>query len=379
MNTLGIDKAPGETRVVVAMSGGVDSSVTAALLKSEGYDVIGVTLQLRPGAAAQGEEGVCCAGQDIYDAQRVADSLGITHYVLDFEKKFSKKVVEEFVESYLRGKTPVPCVLCNQDVKFGDLIVTARDMGADALATGHYVRRAEGPLGLELHRAVDDTRDQSYFLFATTKDQLSFLRFPLGDKTKKETRALAKHFKLSIAEKEDSQDVCFAPNGDYAKVVSKLRPGAIETGEIVDLQGNVLGRHEGIVHFTVGQRRGLNVHNREGDDNEPLYVIRLDAERQRVIVGPREALAQKEVHLHHINWLGDVVPEEGIEVTVRLRSTQPLTSGRFFRTGSSGAYIFFPEPIYGVAPGQAGVVYQGSRLLGGGWIEEHHEKVGVGG
>ncbi len=374
MNTLGFDKRPEKTRVVVAMSGGVDSSVTAALLKEEGYDVIGVTLRLYDQGAAAPEKGAYCAGQDIYDAVRVAKGLGIPHHVLDYENKFSKNVVEQFVESYLRGKTPIPCVLCNQGVKFGDLMVTARDMGADALATGHYVRRVHGDSGPELHRAVDDARDQSYFLFATTREQLDYLRFPLGDKTKDQTRLLAERFNLPTAEKADSQDICFAPNGDYARVVTKLRPEAVIPGEIVDTQGNVLGKHDGIIHFTVGQRRGLNIHDRAGDSNEPLYVIRLDAERQRVVVGPREALAKKEVHLHHINWLGGNVPENGIDVTVRLRSTQPPAPGRFFRTPGNGGYVLFADAVYGVAPGQAGVIYEGTRLLGGGWIDVHHER-----
>src|SRR3984885_4878418 len=267
MNPLGFDKAPKDTRIVVAMSGGVDSSVTAALLAEQGYDVVGVTLQLYDHGAAVGRKGACCAGQDIYDAHRVAEKIGIPHYVLDYESKFSQSVMDDFADSYLRGETPIPCVRCNQSVKFRDLLAVARDLGGDALATGHYVRRVMGAHGPELHRAKDASRDQSYFLFATTREQLDYLRFPLGDLPKPEVRALAERFNLPVAAKPDSQDICFVPDGDYASVVGKLRPGAIDPGDIVDEQGRVLGRHEGIIHFTVGQRRGLNINDRTGEEN----------------------------------------------------------------------------------------------------------------
>lgn len=298
MNSLGIHKPPAETRVVVAMSGGVDSSVAAALLAEQGYDVVGVTLQLYDHGAAVARKGACCAGQDIYDARRVADMVGMPHYVLDYESRFSQSVMDDFADSYLRGETPIPCVRCNQTVKFRDLLQTARDLGAEALATGHYVRRVVGKAGPELHRAADPAKDQSYFLFATTPEQLAFLRFPLGGLSKAETRALAERLDLPVAAKPDSQDICFVPNGGYASVVEKLRPGAVEPGEIVDLQGRVLGRHDGIIHFTIGQRRGIGI---AGD--EPLYVVRLEPEAHRVVVGPRAALARDRVTVRALNWL----------------------------------------------------------------------------
>jgi tRNA-specific 2-thiouridylase len=368
MNSLGFNKEPAATRIVVAMSGGVDSSVTAALLAEQGYDVVGITLQLYDHGMAVGRKGACCAGQDIYDAHRVAEKIGIPHYVLDYESKFTQSVMDDFADSYLRGETPIPCVRCNQRVKFRDMLATAKDLGADALATGHYVRRVMGANGAELHRAVDNSKDQSYFLFTTTREQLDFLRFPLGGMTKAETRALAERFNLPVADKPDSQDICFVPNGDYASVVSKLRPGAIDAGDVVDTKGNVLGRHDGIIHFTVGQRRGINLTARTGDNNEPLYVLRVDADNKQVIVGTKENLAQVSVSLREINWLGGEVPQDGMDITVKLRSAQTPLPGCFKRNGDT-AILSLVEPAFGVAPGQAGVIYQGDRVLGGGWIE----------
>ena len=371
MNSLGFDKAPADTRVVVAMSGGVDSSVVAALLKEQGYDVVGVTLQLYDHGMAVGKKGACCAGQDIYDARRVADACGFPHYVLDYESRFGQDVIEDFADSYLRGETPIPCVRCNQRVKFRDLLDQARDLGADAMATGHYVRRVMGPAGPELHRAADPSRDQSYFLFATTPEQLDFLRFPLGGMPKTETRALAERFALPVAAKPDSQDICFVPNGSYARVVERLRPGAIEPGEIVHVDGRVMGRHDGVINFTVGQRKGLGIGGRKGPDGEelePLYVVRVEASARRVVVGPRAALARSRVIVREVNWLGGAVPAQGIPVEVKLRSAQPAAPATLLPDGQGGAVVELAEAQYGIAPGQAAVFYSGDRVLGGGWI-----------
>ena len=354
---------PADHRIVVAMSGGVDSSVTAALLVEGGFEVVGVTLQLYDHGAAIGHKGACCAGQDIGDARRVADRLGIAHYVLDYEGRFRKEVIEDFAEAYRRGETPIPCIRCNQRIKFRDLLGTARDLGASALATGHYVRRTIGPDGPELRRAADPARDQSYFLFATTRAELEFLRFPLGGLAKNETRALARRFDLAVADKPDSQDICFVPQGSYVRLVERLRPEAGEPGAIVDMAGRVLGRHRGIAHFTVGQRKGLGVASAE-----PLYVLRLDSEQRRVVVGPRAALAETRLSLGEVNWLGRPA-KPGMAVAAKLRSTQLPVGARFYPGGSEeDAVLILDAPAGAVAPGQAAVLYDGERLLGGGWI-----------
>lgn len=367
MNSLGFAKPPSRTRVVAAMSGGVDSSVVAALLKREGYDVVGVTLQLYDHGAAVNKPGACCAGQDIHDARRVADAAGIPHYVLDYESRFREAVMEDFADTYLAGATPIPCVRCNQTVKFADLKRVAEDLGADCLATGHYVRRVEAEGGAELHRAADPDRDQSYFLFATTRAQLDFLRFPLGGLPKREVRALAAELGLKVAEKPDSQDICFVPGGKYQAVVEKLRPGSIEPGEIVHVDGRVMGTHGGVINFTVGQRRGLGVAT-----GEPLFVVKLDAANKRVIVGPREALGVTRIVLKDVNWIGEAVAAEdaldGREIRVRVRSTRPPVAAKLLV--GAGWRVELDVPEEGVAPGQAAVFYDTStsRVLGGGWI-----------
>lgn len=369
VNSLGFDKPPAQTRVVVAMSGGVDSSVVAAKLAQEGYDVIGVTLQLYDHGAALAKKGACCAGQDIHDARRVAERIGFPHYVLDYENKFRESVIDEFADAYLAGATPVPCIRCNERVKFRDLLETARDLDADCMATGHYIQRRMGPEGAELHMAADATRDQSYFLFSTTQEQLDFLRFPLGHlASKDETRALASRYGLSVADKPDSQDICFVPNGNYAAVIEKLRPGAADPGEIVDMDGNVLGQHQGVIHYTIGQRRGLGI----GGLGDPLYVVRLDPVARQVIVGPREALSTRIVPVAEVNWIGPGAFQDGPrEIMVRIRSTRPPRAAILRPTGPHSAEAELLDPEEGVSPGQACVFYEtgGTRVLGGGWIQ----------
>jgi tRNA-specific 2-thiouridylase len=353
-----LGRPPSEARIVVAMSGGVDSSVVAALAARSGAEVIGITLQLYDHGQAVGRSKACCAGRDIQDARMVADKLGIAHYVFDYESRFRDSVVERFADEYARGRTPIPCVSCNQGVKFTDLLSLARDLGADCLATGHYVRRVPGPRGAELHRAADPARDQSYFLFATTRAQLDFLRFPLGAMPKPAVREIARDLALAVADKPDSQDICFVPNGDYASVVAKVRPEAAKPGEIVDREGRVLGEHRGLIHFTVGQRRGLDI----GGQSEPLYVVRLEPEAGRVVVGPKAALAVRAARLSGLNWLGE---EQRDGLTAKVRSMARPAPVRF-----DGESVRFKAPEYGVAPGQAAAIYDGDRLLGGGWIEQ---------
>ena len=343
-------------RIVVAMSGGVDSSVVAALAAKTGAEVIGVTLQLYDHGAAVGRTGSCCAGQDIRDARAVADRIGIAHYVFDYESRFRESVIADFADEYMAGRTPIPCVKCNMGVKFTDLFQIARDLGADCLATGHYVRRVEGPQGAELHRAADPARDQSYFLFATTQAQLDYLRFPLGALPKPQVREIAAELGLAVALKPDSQDICFVPDGDYAKIVRKLRPDADEGGDIVHVDGRVLGRHKGMIHFTVGQRKGLEI----GGQPDPLYVIRLDAAGKRVIVGPKAALAVSGATLTDINWLGR---DFAGPLTAKVRSMAKPVPARLV-----DGQLLFDAPEYGVAPGQAAVLYADDRVLGGGWI-----------
>jgi tRNA-specific 2-thiouridylase len=360
-----LSKSRQRTRVVVAMSGGVDSSVAAALMARDGHEVIGVTLQLYDHGAAVKKKGACCAGQDIHDARRIAEQLSIPHYVLDYEERFKKAVIDDFAASYARGETPIPCVRCNERVKFADLLALAKDLGADALATGHYVRRIDEADGPELHVAADASRDQSYFLFRTTPEQLEFVRFPLGSIPKDKVRTLARELGLAVADKPDSQDICFVPNGNYAAVVRRLRPDAAKPGDIVDLGGNVLGRHGGVINFTIGQRKRLGVSGK----SEPLFVVKLDADNARVIVGPRDALRSTTIALRDVNWL--VPPSESFACAVKVRSTRPAVAARVTPALGARATVEIAAGEEAVAPGQACVFYDanGTRVLGGGWID----------
>jgi tRNA-uridine 2-sulfurtransferase len=358
---------PADHRVVVAMSGGVDSSVVAALLKLAGYETVGITLQLYDHGEAIRRKGACCAGQDIHDARRVSAALDIPHYVLDFESRFREAVIDDFVDTYLQGATPIPCVRCNQTVKFADLLWRARELGASALVTGHYIDSVASGQGRELRTPADTARDQSYFLFATTQEQVNFLRFPLGRLSKPEVRAVATELGIAVADKPDSQDICFVPDGKYADLILRLRPDAAEAGDIVHIDGQVLGRHDGIVHYTIGQRRGLGV-----GGGDPLYVIRLDAAAKRVIVGPREALRQTDIAVKDLNWLGTApLGEEPQPCFARIRSTRPPVPASV-RRDASRYVVTIPEGEYGVSPGQACVLYDapgpGQKVLGGGFI-----------
>ena len=371
LNSLGFAKSPADTRVVVAMSGGVDSSVVAAMLADEGYDVIGVTLQLYDHGAALAKKGACCAGLDIHDARRVSEKMGFPHYVLDYENIFKDAVIDEFADSYLGGATPVPCIRCNERVKFKDLLETAKDLDADCMATGHYIQRKTAEHGAQLHMAADASRDQSYFLFSTTQEQLDFLRFPLGHlPSKDDTRALAAKYDLSVANKPDSQDICFVPNGDYASVIRKLRPEAAAPGDIVHADGRVLGRHDGIVNYTIGQRRGLGI----GGLADPLYVVKLDPENRQVVVGPKAMLSTRTIPVKDINWLGDApfASQPEWHLAVKVRSTRPPTDAIVRPISDSEASVELITPEEGVSPGQACVFYdpESSRVFGGGWIHK---------
>lgn len=366
-NTLGFKKSPADTRVVVAMSGGVDSSVVACMLKDQGYDVIGITLQLYEHTGVIEKKNACCAGQDIDDARSVADKMGFPHYVLDYESRFKQDVIDDFADSYMRGETPIPCVKCNQTVKFKDLLSTAKELGADCLATGHYIQRKVGTIKNELHRGYDTTKDQSYFLFSTTQEQLNFLRFPLGHMVKDDTRALAKQYNLRVADKPDSQDICFVPNGGYADLVAKLRPGAIENGNIVHMDGEVLGTHNGIIHYTIGQRRGIGIGGRK-NDTTPLYVIALRPQTHEVVVGPKSALAKTKITLANVNWIADTpLTHTHMDISVKIRSVMQPVEASIVKQDDT-VVVEFATPEFGVSAGQACVFYDGSRTLGGGWI-----------
>ena len=385
LNSLGFEGPPQETRVVVAMSGGVDSSVVAGLLVEEGYDVVGITLQLYDHGEAVKAKGACCAGSDIHDARMVAAKLGIKHYVLDYESRFKDQVMDDFADSYLRGETPIPCVRCNQTVKFVDLLATARELGAKCLATGHYVRRDEAGDVISLKRGVDPTKDQSYFLFATTPEQLDFLRFPLGGMDKAETREHAKRFGLMIADKPDSQDICFVPNGRYGDVVRKLRPGAVEAGNIVHHDGTVLGTHNGVIDYTIGQRKGIGIGGRKDADEDegPLYVVGINAAKHEVVVGGKDLLECPLVQINEVNWLAGAMPEEGKAVLARLRNTAPAMPARITAWPEGGhgvAELTLDTPQYGIAAGQAAAIYDAENpeiLLGGGWITAAPTKANI--
>ena len=359
-------------RIVVAMSGGVDSSVVAAILSDQGYDVIGITLQLYDHGKTIEKKGACCAGSDIYDAKLVASQLNIPHYVLDYESRFKEKVIDDFVNEYLSGNTPIPCVRCNQTVKFNDLLKMAKDLNAGALATGHYVQRIISDNEIELHRGKDKTKDQSYFLFATTQAQLNFLRFPLGGKTKEETRILAKKFNLPVKDKPDSQDICFVPNGKYSDVLRKLRPGSIEPGEIIHVNGSVVGKHNGIIDYTVGQRRGLGIGGKKELEEKRLYVVDIDVQSNKVLVGPRQALEVSEITLKDFNWINKNSLLHKQKILTKLRNSGKLISATLSKSNHQ-VKIILDNPIEGVSPGQAAVIYDfqcSSRVLGGGWIDK---------
>ena len=372
---------PSDHRVVVAMSGGVDSSVTAALLVEAGYNVVGLTMQLYDYGKAFKKKGACCAGSDINDARLVSSKLGIPHYVLNFESIFQDQVINDFADSYLKGETPIPCVRCNQTVKFTDMFDRAKKLGASALATGHYIRRKKISGNPSLYKGIDPQKDQSYFLFATTKKQLNFVRFPLGSLTKDETRSVARRYELNVADKPDSQDICFVPEGRYADVVRKLRPGTIDEGNIIDVEGNILGKHNGIIDFTIGQRKGIGVGGRKGvdDNNSILYVIALDTDNNNVIVGPKEFLSCNKIRISDCNWLIDLYQETEFRVLVKLRnSSQPVIGKIKVNFDDSFAYLFFDKPQFGVSTGQAAVFYnikESSHILGGGWITEAPNKL----
>ncbi len=370
LNSLGFAKPPSDTRVVVAMSGGVDSSVCAALLHEQGYDVVGITLQLYDhGEAIEAKSKTCCAGQDIYDARNVAEELGFAHYVLDYESNFREAVIEDFADSYLRGQTPIPCIKCNQSVKFQDMLKAARDLGADCMATGHYIQRLiDGEGRAYLSRAHDALKDQSYFLFATTQEQLDFLRFPLGGWSKDVTREQAQRLGLLNADKPDSQDICFVPDGDYAKLVKKMRPDSVKCGKIIHVDGRVIGEHGGIIHYTIGQRKGIGIGGGVSENNDPLYVISLNAQENQVIVGPKDALACDVLLLADCNWLFDFGGDASIDIEVKFRSGMKPVAAKLCISSAGSVEIHLNSDHYGIATGQAAVCYLGDRMIGGGWI-----------